>query len=1061
MTEINTTPQAGQQPRQQAARRGGPEPTVASANRLTGLASGLNTQATIETIIQVERRRLQPIENQRAATLQELESFNLINDRLQNLNETADSLKGAAIWEAKIVDSTDEDVVTATATGGAKPGKHTLIVDRLALNHQIASQGYESPDDQVGTGRFIITIGEGSPITVTIDEGANTLTGLKDAINFNTDEANATIIKTGSRDAPYQMVLTSQKTGSEGRIGLEINLQGGIIPNFENAVEEPSPWQGVGEPERPDRLPPLTGTGASTAIVQVIGDYTGEDDNTFTFTAVQTGIVGGDRQLQVRWRDEEGRSGIINLDSLNYAPGEPLEFVDGLALIVSEGEIIVNDSFSFQARAERSDLVWWVPPEERKASVSQPISWSRQRTEEFGAPIIEGTYTGEEDQRYTLTVQGSGQVGRSPDLSVLWQSEEGLSGVLQVGQGYEPGTQLALAEGLLLTLKPGVLNEGQVATFDVTAEDRTGRWWLPDDDRVIPSEILDVTNWTLLEEEEEVVGFMPALPEALGPRVSTTPVTIFGEFDGDEAKVYTFTALRDGAIGTTKGLRIGWDDGLGNSGELNVGETYQPGTSLPFDAGLAVGFGPGRVFEDDTFTVRTRTATVQPPQDALIRFGATELGGGLPITNTTNELADVIDGVRLTLVSTSEKPVTISIRGDTERALEAVQTFVQQFNDLAALLTELTKFDQDKNIVGPLLGNSDVTDIRNTLARLLMDPVAGLPQASKTLFALGIGLNNKGFLDVDESKLQSKIEEDFALVADLFRNKGESDNSSVAFIGMSEETQINTDGYPVDITQPATQGFYRTPPLVAPIAIDTGNNRFVIAVNGRQSEQLELVPGMYTLPDYARALQNAITNDELVGERGVRVTLEGDRIKVVSGRFGSNSTIAILPGVSNAVGVGLVDGEAEQGQDTQGTINGNPAEGTGQLLRAPENSGPAAGLRVFAKITENQLNPDGAEAAIVITKGIGGRVNRYLSSVVNPFTGQMRRITQNLRERVGNLDDQLDRMEERIQSKRQRLQDKFARMESQLSSLRSQQAFMQGQLGGLGASSALPGLPGR
>ena len=130
------------------------------------------------------------------------------------------------------------------------------------------------------------------------------------------------------------------------------------------------------------------------------------------------------------------------------------------------------------------------------------------------------------------------------------------------------------------------------------------------------------------------------------------------------------------------------------------------------------------------------------------------------------------------------------------------------------------------------------------------------------------------------------------------------------------------------------------------------------------------------------------------------------------------------------------------------------------MLRAPENSGPAAGLRVFVKITENQLKPDGAEAAVAITKRIGSRVNRYLSSVVNPFTGQMKRITQNLRERVGNLDDQLDRMEERIQSKRQRLQDRFARMESQLSSLRSQQTFMQGQLGGLGASSALPGLPG-
>ncbi|NIP73474.1 MAG: hypothetical protein GWO16_10800, partial [Gammaproteobacteria bacterium] len=106
------------------------------------------------------------------------------------------------------MESSNEDVVTATATRGAKPGKHTLVVEQLALNHQLASQGYETPQDQVGQGRFDITVGEGNPITVVIDETNNTLEGLKDAINFATDEVNATVIKTGNRLRPYQLVLT-------------------------------------------------------------------------------------------------------------------------------------------------------------------------------------------------------------------------------------------------------------------------------------------------------------------------------------------------------------------------------------------------------------------------------------------------------------------------------------------------------------------------------------------------------------------------------------------------------------------------------------------------------------------------------------------------------------------------------------------------------------------------------------------------------------------------------------------------------------------------------------
>jgi len=144
----------------------------------------------------------------------------------------------------------------------------------------------------------------------------------------------------------------------------------------------------------------------------------------------------------------------------------------------------------------------------------------------------------------------------------------------------------------------------------------------------------------------------------------------------------------------------------------------------------------------------------------------------------------------------------------------------------------------------------------------------------------------------------------------------------------------------------------------------------------------------------------------------------------------------------------------------EGTIDGKVAEGNGQLLKAPDDSGPAAGLRVYAKINESQLSADAPEANVTVTKGIGARVSRYLNSLTNPLTGEMKRITQNLRDRVGSLDTQLKRMEERMESKRVRLQQRFSRLESQLSTLKQQQAYMQSQLGGMGGGAGIPGLPG-
>ena len=1073
MTEINNNLRSQQLPKQlpQRQKRMSREerdnrPTRADASRMSGLASGINTKQIIKAITDVERRRLEPVQEQRDDTLQELESFKLVNENLERMKTTVDSLRKNSIWEGKVVASSNEDVVTASATRGAKPGKHTLVVDKLALNHQIASQGYEKQDENIGSGRFTITVGEGNPISIILDETNNTLKGLKDAINFATDEVNATLIKTGNRIRPNQLVLTSQKSGSEGRIALEVKLQGGEVPFFENSVEAPSEWAGIGEPIPPQDISAITGTGASTTIVQVVGEYNGEDDNTFTFKAIQTGIVGGEKQMQVRWEDEDGRKGVLNLDALNYAPGQPIEFVDGLALIFSAGEIIVNDSFSFEAQPERSSAAWYLTPEERKSSVSQLTAWARQQTEEFGAPVVEGSYTGEDDQEFTLTVQGGGIVGRAKSLSILWENEEGESATLTLGEGYEPGTPLALTQGLTLSLKPGVLSDGQVATFEVEAATSASLWWKTSEERSEPAVVSPVTKFSVPDaDEDEPSGFMPDLPGELGPRVSTAEKTISGTYTGDQPRVYTFTVIQGasigdkGTVGTTSGLRIRWEDDQENSGVLEAGADYTPDTPLPFDLGLSVSFGAGRVFEEDFFTVRTRTATIQPPQDAVIRFGASEGGGGLEITSSTNVFEGVIDGVRLNVISTDEKPVTISIRGDTEGAKESVLKFVSEFNDISALITELSKFEPENDISGPLLGNRDITAIRNRLSELLIDPVKGLPKSSNMLFSLGIKLDNKGMLEVDDAVLDGKIKDDFGLVADLFREKGESDNQNIAFVGMSEKTSVSTDGYPVNITKVASQGHYQSPELPEGVIIDDTNNTFSITVDGRPSEQIELAPQAYGLNEFARSLQNAIVSDDLIGDRGVRVVAENNRIRVLSGRFGTASSISFNIGLNaNELPLALGEGESVAGENIEGTINGNPAEGNGQLLKAPNGSGPAAGLRLFAKITESQLKPQEAEASISISKGIGSRLSSYLETVVNPLTGSMRRITKNLSERIGDLDGQMKRMEERIASKRQRLQQKFQRMETKLSSLRSQQAFMKGQLGGGG--SALPGLPG-
>lgn len=1040
-------------------KRPGDELTRSNINRMGGLSSGINAEQIISKIELVERRRVEPLQEQKVKTLTEMESFNIIGESLKNMHTTMESLASSRVWDGKVVESSNEDVVTATATSGAKPGKHTLMVDKLAMNHQMASQGYETQDAQVGTGKFDIVVGDAPTVSVVIDESNNTLEGLKSAIDFATDEVNATIIKTGNKAKPYQLVLTSLKTGSVGKLKLDIQMKGGITPNYDNSVEAPGPWKGVGEPLK-DLGEGAIGTGASTSIVRVVGDYEGEEDLDFTFTAIQSGIVGESTQMQVRWKDSEDRTGVIKLDNLNYAPGEAMEFVDGLQLVFSAGEIVVGDSFNFSATAERSDLHWWMAAEDRESGFTQPTTWSRQQQTEYGAPVIGGTYTGEDDQTFTLRVIGNGQVGSTKGLAIEWRASEGDFGTLSVGEGYTPGSPLAMTDGVTVALKPGVLTAGQEATFDVEASELSSQWWKSDSERNIPSTIGEITNWQMPEDREDEVARMPDIPEDfVGPKISTTKPQVSGKYDNEEAKVYTFTALKDGAIGVTRELKLRWDDDKGNSGTMLVGEDYEIGAPVEFDSGLSMQFSSGRVYKGDEFSLRTRTSTIQPPQDAQIRFGATELGGGLVVTNSTNEMTEVIEGVRLNLVTVSEKPVTITIRGDTENAMELVKNFVAEFNDVAGLILELGKYDQAKELAGPLLGNRDATRIQNRLSELVIDPVAGLPKDMNMLMALGIKFNDKGLLILDEATLEKRVQEDFGLVSDLFRSRGVTDNTKVAFLGMTNDTAINTNGYPVNISRPATQGIYHSQPLPGSIVINKENNRFSLNVDGRESEEIELAPNTYSPRDYAKVLQDNITNDKAIGKAGVRVMLESDNtLKVISGRFGAQSKINFFPSPDRLkAGVGLTDGPGVGGVDVVGTINGLPAEGRGQLLKLPEKNGPASGLRVYAKINESLLNPQGAEANIVITKGVASRIYTYLDVLVNPLKGEMKQMATSLKNRVDMLDKQIERVEERIERKKERIRDKFTRMETKMAKLKSQQASMSSQMP---AGKGLPGLPG-
>ncbi|MDB4379791.1 flagellar hook-associated protein FlgK [Mariniblastus sp.] len=95
---------------------------------------------------------------------------------------------------------------------------------------------------------------------------------------------------------------------------------------------------------RLENTPDLAGV-AGTAIPSVVGDYTGDQNQTYTITAIGTGEIGKTAGLKVQVTDASGTvTDEIDVGD-GYAAGDPLELGQGVSLELGVGDLVAGDNF--------------------------------------------------------------------------------------------------------------------------------------------------------------------------------------------------------------------------------------------------------------------------------------------------------------------------------------------------------------------------------------------------------------------------------------------------------------------------------------------------------------------------------------------------------------------------------------------------------------------------------------------------------------------------------------------------------------------------------------------
>ncbi|HFB67226.1 MAG TPA: flagellar cap protein [Aeromonadales bacterium] len=139
------------------------------------------------------------------------------------------------------------------------------------------------------------------------------------------------------------------------------------------------------------------------------------------------------------------------------------------------------------------------------------------------------------------------------------------------------------------------------------------------------------------------------------------------------------------------------------------------------------------------------------------------------VSSATNTLDNVISGISLNLLKPSTVSADITIERDTEAVKESVGDFVSAFNTLKGTVDAL----KEQGLQGDSILSRVMSDIRNEF-----NSSAGLSGSFNFLSEVGITSDSKsGDLQLDTSKLDKAIAQDFEGVSQLFAN----DNQGVAF----------------------------------------------------------------------------------------------------------------------------------------------------------------------------------------------------------------------------------------------------------------------------------------
>lgn len=208
--------------------------------------SNLDVNSIVTQLMAVERRPIAKLDAKEASSQAKLTAYGSVKGALASFQTAVQGLSGAGKFTALNATTSDDAVLSATASSIAVAGSYSLEVTSLAQAQKLVAAGQSSSTASIGdgtvttvsfdfgtitgtllgtgkydTGATFLSNGKGVK-SITIDSSNNSLQGIRDTINAAKIGVTATIINDGG-GLPYRLALSSDKQGVSNSLKISVS----------------------------------------------------------------------------------------------------------------------------------------------------------------------------------------------------------------------------------------------------------------------------------------------------------------------------------------------------------------------------------------------------------------------------------------------------------------------------------------------------------------------------------------------------------------------------------------------------------------------------------------------------------------------------------------------------------------------------------------------------------------------------------------------------------------------------------------------------------------------